>query len=220
MGLMPKGGEAPRRVSFFSSDVVAGGPDGYCVDPASVQKRRDAGFALLASCAHMGRTPAAGVPPAIVTVSVLARDAGVQQPTAARLAAPWDNAGVAEQIDRDGIALIRLERGGNTHLPGGDPRHWRGALVINGHMIGLAAYGEAGSGVGGTLGRDLLIGVATAMREASPRKRPAEPAAAASPARLPSAAPEAGQAKALLQRPAKPTHGAKSMFRGLFRKPA
>ncbi len=171
MGLLPKGGkaaEAPRGVAFFGGDVVVTGPSGYCVDPGSVQQRRDAAFALLASCSHLGRTAGDTVPPAVITVSVLARDAAATAPTASRLAAPWANAGVVQKIDAEGISLIQLKRGGDTLLPGGDPRHWRGAMVTNGHMIGLAAYGNAGSRA--QTGRDLLITTSRAMRDASPRR--------------------------------------------------
>ncbi len=186
MGQLSEGSkttEAPRAIAFFGGAVVVTGPAGYCVDPGSVQQRRDAAFALLASCGHMGRAAGDKVRPAVITVSVLARDASAAPPTASRLAAPWANAGVARQIDADGISLIQLERGGDTLLPGGDPRHWRGAMLINGHMIGLAAYGSIGSGA--RAGRDILIATSRAMLNASPRRSiAAAPASPATPPRV------------------------------------
>jgi len=225
LGLRPNASilaEAPRRVAVFGGNVVVTGPEGYCVDPGSVQKQRDAAFALLASCTHMGRAPQSNVWPAVVTVSVLGRDAGAAQPTAARLAAPWANSGVIDQIDSDGISLIQLERGGDALLPGGDPRHWRGALVINDHMIGLAVYGEAGSGMRAGTGRALLIAAAEAMRDASPRKRAVQADAPATPAKVQTAAPDGEDAKASpkLSRKARPGRELKSLVQGLFRKPA
>ncbi len=183
VGQLSKGGkpaEAPRGIAFFGGDVVVTGPAGYCVDPGSVQQRRDAAFALLASCSHLGRAAGDTVPPAVITVSVLARDASAAPPTASRLAAPWANAGVAQKIDAGDISLIQLERGGDTLLPGGDPRHWRGAMLINGHMVGLAAYGGTGSGV--REGRDILISTSRAMLKSSPRRAvTAKPASTATP---------------------------------------
>jgi len=131
----------------------------------------------------LGRIAGDTVPPAVITVSVLARDAAATAPTASRLAAPWANAGVVQKIDADGISLIQLERGGDTLLPGGDPRHWRGAMLINGHMVGLAAYG--GSGSGARAGRDILIATSRAMLKASPRRAlAAAPASPATPRRV------------------------------------
>lgn len=166
MGSSPKG-EAPRQVALFDGEVVVAGPEGYCVDPDSVQRSRGARFALVAGCANLGRTFANDVTPAVVTVSVLPHDGDAEQPSARRLAGPWQASGVLQEIDGDDIALIQLERGGDGLLPGGDPRHWRGAMVINGHMIGLAAYGGAGSAVTGKAGKDVLTKTAKAMRAAS-----------------------------------------------------
>jgi len=217
-----KSENAPRRAAFFGGDVIVTGPDGYCVDPGSVQRGGDAGFALIASCAHLGNAPASDVRPAVVTVSVLARDGRAQRPSAARLAAPWANAGVIRQVDRDNVSLIQLERGGDTSLPGGAPRHWRGAMVINGHVIGLAAYGEPGSGVAEKAGQDILVAVAAAMMAASPRR----PAPAATEADAPGADTEQSATSSdsegapATSRVVTQRRGLKSILSGLFRNQA
>ncbi len=162
-----KPAEAPRRAAFYGGDVVVAGPTGYCVDPKSVQRRATSGFVLLASCGHLSGAPSGRVPAAVITVSILPRDARAQAPTAAQLAGPWRNAGVAQQADQGGVAMIQVARGGDSLLPQGDPRHWRGAMLINGHLIGLAVYGEAGAQVSGEAGKALLAGAARAMRSAS-----------------------------------------------------
>lgn len=168
--------EAPRQVAFFDGDVIVAGPMGYCVDPDSVQRKGNDRFALLAGCVSLGRTFADKVTPAVVTVSVLPQSRVAQQPTADRLAAPWAHAGVLRKIEGDGLSLVQLARGGDALLPGGDPRHWRGAMMINGHMIGFAAYGGAGSAVAGEAGRNVLIATAKAMRAASPQQTPPQSA--------------------------------------------
>lgn len=176
MGSSPKKdaqSQAPRQVVFFGGNVIVTGPAGYCIDSDSVQRKGSARFALLAGCANLGRASAANVTPAIVTVSVLPQSRVAQQPTADRLAAPWAHAGVLRKIEGDDISLIQLARGGDALLPGGDPRHWRGAMMINGHLIGFAAYGGAGSAVAGDAGRDVLIATAKAMLAASPQRQAA-----------------------------------------------
>lgn len=170
-----KPSEPLRRVAFFGGDVVVAGPPGYCIDPKSVQSGPRSGFALMASCGHLTGSAWDDVPPAVITVSVLARDDAAKAPTAARIAVPWANAGVLQQIDGKDVALIHLARGGDAQLPDGDPHHWRGAMAINHHLIGLAAYGGAGSAIAGARGRAVLTDTARAMRAASP-DRPTAPA--------------------------------------------
>ncbi|HEY9037521.1 MAG TPA: hypothetical protein VIN05_01065 [Roseovarius sp.] len=161
-----------RSAAFFRGDVIVTGPPGYCVDPKSVQRRAGSGFALMASCGHLSAAASGYVPPAVITASVLPRDPDAQMPTAVQLAGPWGDVGVTEQIDADGIALIQVARGGNTLLPAGDPRHWRGAMLVNGHMIGLAIYGDPGANLAGDAGRMLLVDTAKAMLAANPRRAP------------------------------------------------
>ncbi|WP_207768696.1 hypothetical protein [Pelagivirga sediminicola] len=186
-GLAPGGdGKPPKpvqRIAFYGGDVIVAGPPGYCVDPKSVQRRGGSGFALMASCGHLGTATAGDVPAAVITVSVLPRDARARMPSAREIAGPWVNVGVAQQVDGDGIALIQVERGGDSLLPAGDPRHWRGAMLINGHLIGLAIYGDAGAKVSGDAGKALLLDTAKAMLAASPRRAPAPEEIAAETAR-------------------------------------
>lgn len=166
------GGGAPRSAAFYGGEVVVAGPRGYCVDPASVQRGAASGFALMAGCGHLKGAPSGQVPAAVITVSILPRDPGAQAPTAAQLSAPWAAVGVAQQVDGADIAMIQVQRGGDTLLPQGDPRHWRGAMRINGHLVGLAVYGEAGAQVSGAAGKALLTAAARAMRAASSAQGP------------------------------------------------
>lgn len=216
-----------RRVGFFGGDVIAAGPQGFCVDPGSVQKGRGTGFALLADCAHMGALHMGDVPPAVVTISVLARDARAVQPTARSLAAPLQESGIRRMIDGDGIALVQLARGGDGMLQGGDPGHWRAALLINGHIVGLAAYGEPGSGVDGRAGYELLLAVGDAMRGASAEQRAPPPDEAAPPepadpteARAPGSAEDGARRVAQRSGGKTTSGGLNSILSGLFRVPA
>ncbi|WP_281966426.1 hypothetical protein [Roseovarius nanhaiticus] len=218
----------PRRIALFGGDVVAASPAGYCLDTGSVQTGRGGAFVLMADCAHLGQPQITAVAPAIVTVSVLARDGRAQQPSARRLAAAWDEAGVTRQIDGDGISLIQLARGGEDLMPGVDPGHWRAAMLVNGHVVALAAYGEPGSGVSGKVGHDLLVAASEAMREASPQRMALPPPSPRPVSAVTPAPGNPGQAVATdraapvkVARPEKsPGRGLKSMLSGLFRNPA
>lgn len=213
MGLGSNAGGAPsaamRSAAFYGGDVIVTGPPGYCIDPESLRRSTDSGFALMAGCGHLSDAPSGVVPPAVITVSVLPRDARAQMPTADAIAAPWAHAGVAQRIDGDGIALIQVAKGGNSRLPEGDPRHWRGAMLIGGHLVGLAVYGKVKSGVAGAAGKALLTATAEAMLDDASRA----PAQGARP-------PQADAAKGNPSSAARPRRGLKSIVTGLFRKPA
>lgn len=159
--------KAQRSAAFFDGEVVVAGPPGYCIDPSSVRRKAASGFALLAGCGHLSDAPAGAVPPAVITVSILPYDAEAAPPTAGQLARPWEGVGVTRQVDDDGLAMIQVAGGGDRLLPEGDPRHWRGAMLIDGHLIGLAVYGEAGEHVAGEAGKALLSETAAAMRKAA-----------------------------------------------------
>ncbi len=165
--------DAPlSRVGFFRGAVVVEGPQGYCIDSKSVRRRAASSFALLTSCATLTGNASQAVAPAVITVSILPADPGVVQPGAAEMSAGLAPTRALEEIDGDGIALVQLAQGGDAGIPGGDARYWRASMVINGHLIGLAAYGQAGSAVAGHQGKNLLIDMAENMREASPSRQP------------------------------------------------
>ncbi|MBC7133701.1 MAG: hypothetical protein H5U16_11415 [Roseovarius sp.] len=145
---------AIRQVAMGGGAVIVTAPRGYCVEPDSL--RRSAGrVALLASCERLTGTPGIAVAPALMTVSVMPQgDAPAPSPEGlARAVAPAP----AQAGGRDaGLAYVQVMRGGDTVLPGGDPRHWRGAMAVAGQLVGLALYAPAGSALSGREGRDLL----------------------------------------------------------------
>lgn len=208
-----------RRVGLYRGEVIVAGPAGYCVDPKSVRRQVNSSFVLLASCAHLGKTETSDVPAAVITVSVLPRDARARQPSAAEMAAALNKSGVLAQIDGDGLSLVQVARGGDRVVPGGDPRHWRATMVINGHLVGLAAYSGPDGPATGIAGRDIVVAVAEAMLEASPLKRPENaPPADAAPQDAPSAGTPPEPQKIDTGR-AQPNRKFRSIFTGLFRKP-
>ena len=71
------------------------------------------------------------------------------------------------RVSSDGLALVHLDAGGELALPGGDPRYWRGGMVINDHLVSLAVYTPRGSRLAGASGRRFITDLARALRTAS-----------------------------------------------------
>ncbi len=158
-------------VSFFRGEVVVRAPKGYCVDPNSVQRTGSSRFVLLTSCAHLRQNAPHVVPASVVTVSVLPRAAGAEQPSAREMAQAAGGS-VLSAVDGDGIALIHQASGGASVISGGADAHWRASMVINEHLIGLATYSRPGGVATDVAGREALIDLAEAIRDASPVRLP------------------------------------------------
>jgi hypothetical protein len=122
---------------------------------------------LIASCDVLSGKPSNTVDPALITVSIAPRRAGAEQPTALDLANSMAPARVLASEDGDGISLIRLASGGNSVMQNGDPRYWRAGMMINGHVISVAAYTAERSG---TSGKALIMAMAENLLELSPIK--------------------------------------------------
>jgi len=165
---------AIREFPLYGGDVVVRAPNGYCVDMVHVKRRPEATVAPLASCSSLTGEGYSPVEPAFMTVSVLSNRTQAEQPRAADLAATFAPAEVTAVEDGDGVAIVRVSDGGQSRLPDGDPRHWRGAMEINGHLVGLALYAPSGSDLTGSAGRRLVLALAESLREASTKERPSQ----------------------------------------------
>ena len=161
-------GNALHAVGFYDGEVVVTGPRGYCIDRSSIKRGPGGRFALLASCESLTDQPGISVEPAVMTVAVLPHATRAVQPSSDAMVEALGRGSVRDTEDGDGIALVHIAEGGDTVLPGGDPSYWRASMVINGHLVGLAAYGPKGGAVAGTGGRDLLRDLAEDLRAASP----------------------------------------------------
>lgn len=164
-----KSGAVMRRAPMAGGKVVVAGPDGYCIDGKSLTDKTSGGFAMLASCASLTKGRIGGyVDPVIMTVTVLPRTLRSEQPDAATLAA--GNAQVLERINGDGLSLVHLAQGGKALSENSDSKYWRGAMVINGHVVGLAVYAPNNSALAGPGGRKLAMALAEQLRTLSPYK--------------------------------------------------
>ncbi|MEQ9258294.1 MAG: hypothetical protein RIG84_04275 [Roseovarius sp.] len=163
-----------RKVELYEGEVVVRGPPGYCIDRKTMRRRETGGFVLLASCEALSGVRGQEVPPVVMTVSVLPGNGGTPHPGVEDVARSVSAGAVLGSVERSDMTLVHLDAGGDQILPGGDPRHWRGAMVLNGHLVGVALYAPLKSPMAGDKGRALLTDLARGLRRESPVLAPSE----------------------------------------------
>ncbi|MGM0742629.1 MAG: hypothetical protein ACQEVT_13765 [Pseudomonadota bacterium] len=166
----PDTGGPVHQLPLYDGEVVVAAPRGYCVDTANLRHRASGAVVPMASCESLSGKAGIAVLPALISVSVLPRrgSAPPSRPLAAEIAASMAPAEPLAQVDEPDASFVHFASGGDRILPGGDPRHWRASMVINGHLLGLAVYAPAGSPLSGQDGRDLISALADTLRAASP----------------------------------------------------
>lgn len=147
--------------------IVVDAPGGFCIDRGATESAQTGTFAMLVSCASLGAGN--GAAPAIMTVTVSDQLHDGPAPSAEDLAVMTREHGVAAQRMRDGVAIVQLGTGGDRAISAADPRHWRGALVVNRRLVGLAAYGPPDSAFARSTGGRALARLGRQIRNASPR---------------------------------------------------
>lgn len=146
------------KVSFAGGDVVVAGPEGYCLDPATIQNRPERGFALIASCNRLsGGKLGPYVAPVVVSVTIGPRGDG-DLPTAEEIASSAGAPLLAARSEA-GLILAQLGTGGDAMMATSDSRYWRGTFVQNGRLIGLALYAPKGTAEVGDAGAQMLAQV-------------------------------------------------------------
>lgn len=149
------------RAALAGGDVIVAGPSGYCVDPTTLQARVERGFALIASCDILSDGKAGEpVAPMLVSVTVGPRGDTGDLPGPRAIAAAAE-APLLSAETSDGFVAAQLGKGGDSLLPNGDARHWRGGFVLNGRLVGLALYAPKGSALAGEGGAAMLAKVKT-----------------------------------------------------------
>jgi len=178
-------GDPLPQAPIAGGDLMIRGPEGYCVEGRSLRNEASGGFALLASCYVMtGGKQNVPVSPVVMTVSASRAAPGQAVPDRAALARAFAPARVLTGSTVRGITVVQLASGGAAAVPDADPKHWRGAMELNGYLVLLAVYGPVGSYAADTGGGGLIVELGQALRAARPA-RPAtadgrtEPAAAA-----------------------------------------
>lgn len=162
---------ALSKVRLARGDVVVAPPSGYCVDPASLGNTPRSSFALIGSCQALNESASGqAVPPVVMTVTVGAR--GAQTLPDATSLADQKGAAVLGNVSADQAVVTHLSKGGDVHLSGGDPRHWRGAAEINGRLVGVALYAPQGADAAGQAGGAIVAGLLASIKAESPAGRP------------------------------------------------
>jgi hypothetical protein len=167
-GCLALGPQRPQKplteATLGTGAVRLSAPRGYCIDGSSLRRlARNGGFALLAPCTQLTGTPGMAAAPALMTVSVMPQGRDPAPPDAKALAAAISPAPIGAQGQAAGLAYVQVMEGGETVLPGGDPRHWRGTRVVGGHLASLALYAPEGSALTGREGRLLLGDLAAGL---------------------------------------------------------
>lgn len=120
--------------------VMLVAPDGYCIDPAALTSN----FAMLARCDALGaENSATTMPFALIAVSVAPMAADAKLPTAVELAAGKGLEQPSKPIEEDGYVIFPAN--GAPAATGLAGSHWRGATIVNGHMVGVALFRGADS---------------------------------------------------------------------------
>lgn len=174
MSLLPSGGpdDVPllTTATLARGNVTVSGPDGYCIDPATLRSSTRGGFAAIASCHILsGGTESAIVEPVLVTVTVSPANNG--EPSPAELA---DVLGTTLLQNRELSAILvgQMASGGEVAFSGSDPKHWRGAFVLGSHLVGVTLYAPQGSPLLGAQGAAFLNTVSSSIRANSKSEAP------------------------------------------------
>lgn len=160
--------DVTRTVSLYEGDVVVRAPEGYCIDKRSLRGGAGQGFVMLASCEALSGVRGQNVEPVIMTLAVVPNGANGQGPTSSEIVNSMSGTPVITAIDDADLSLVHFASGGNKALAEKDPKHWRAAMAINGHLIALSLYGLKGSPMTGTEGQILLRALAKNTKASSP----------------------------------------------------
>lgn len=196
-GCLPGGGLLPGKtaedvsalvsVRLGRGDVTVRGPEGYCIDAATVRRGSNGDIALLGSCRALApESSSPYVAPVLMSVSVLPRADAPQVPDAEAIRdafAPGEEI-LDQRRSADGLQLVHL-KGNTAQIDGVDLHHWRGALTIGHRPILLGLYAPKGSAEAGADGATLLTRLAQTIRQNSPAERKVAPADAPQAAKNP-----------------------------------
>lgn len=174
------GTAALRQAVLADGAVVLRPPSGYCIDARSLSDRPRAGFALIGSCASLtGEATGVFVEPAIISISLSPAVEGATTTDSRAFQQALGRGRIIKAVSSDDLSLLQVE-GGASIPPSADQRHWRGLMVVEGQVLGLALYAAQGSPMIDDQGMRLLVSLADGIRRDSPaRTVAASPASAA-----------------------------------------
>jgi len=155
-----------RQIAFAGGDVQLVPPRGYCIDPRSVRRGPENGFALIARCDRFGISGFFGTrKPALISVTVSNRHRKTP-PTMNDLENAVGTADVLARNPGPDLPLIQV-RPPENGFAGADSIQWRGTFQVNGHMVALGLYAPARGSNSASSGAGLLQELTRRTRAAS-----------------------------------------------------
>jgi len=123
-------------------------PTGFCVDPKSLRQN----FALMARCDVLGGDGGQGMPPALITATTIASEAG------STVVPAQPGTGAETVLDRRDAPLLSMAQvKGIPPIADAHDVYWRGTGQIGEQTVGLAIYQASGSTALGPLAPELLV---------------------------------------------------------------
>lgn len=174
-------------LSMAGGAVQLAAPADYCFDTSSSKLNAGGGFVLMAHCSRThgnGWFAARNAP--VLTASVGPADKRAVAPQATDIAALFPHAKVLKTRNDQLLPLVLLEAPKSV-AAGASPVHWRGAFVLDQHLVALALYAPKDSPALGPQGAALLNETTHRTLEASSLP-PLEEARSSPPAATPRAA--------------------------------
>ena len=194
--------EAPATATVARGAVTVAGPEGYCIDRATLRDGTAGAFVLLGSCAALSGNPRAPHPvrAAVLTAAVSGDDGG--PPVAALLPdlpafmrSPPGRAALARNGDpdtvtvvaaraRDGALWLRVRDTGTGAIPAVEAEYVRVVFDLGPRIVTLSVMAPAGRRMGWEASEAVLEAFLRAVRRANPDTAPVLRDAAA-PSALP-----------------------------------
>lgn len=146
------------HAQFADGDVVLVAPSGYCIDQTMLRQEGSEGFALLPRCNLMHGSSWFGRNRAAIITATIGKAASNGAPRTADIARTAEGAKLVYYDDKGVLPLVRLHWPNHSTAggAGASPEHWRGAFVLNDHLVLLALYAPKGSDLLGQAGADVL----------------------------------------------------------------
>ncbi|MEP4035313.1 hypothetical protein [Pseudophaeobacter sp.] len=170
--------QTKTQARFAKGQVTLVAPQGHCIDATMLRQEATGGFALLPRCNLLHGTQLFGRNRAAVITATIGPAQGADAPSTTELAQTAEGARLLYYDDKGLLPLVRLQWPGHSAMggSGASEEHWRGAFVVNNHLVVLALYAPEGSNLLGPAGAKLLTDMTRRSQKASLQAAP-QPAA-------------------------------------------
>ncbi|MEP2715892.1 hypothetical protein, partial [Pseudophaeobacter sp.] len=148
------------QARFAQGAVTLVAPAGHCIDTTMLRHDPDGGFVLLPRCNLLQGGSLFGRNRAAVITATIGPAGDTTALSATDLAQSAEGAKLLYYDDKGLLPLVRLQWPGHSAMggagKGASAEHWRGAFVLNNHLVLLALYAPEGSVLLGPSGAEIL----------------------------------------------------------------